>query len=183
MAAPVITWYNTANIAAVSSWAIGIVDAGTESDELEVLIWNNRGGVTPVSDMQNVVITTKDSTGANAGDLVLDTWVQVKVNSLGESTFTAVGGTVTKAASTILQTENTDVGSPWTPNVAPHDTISPSTVDILGVINDGALWTANTPGNIHAGGNYIHITLKASVPSDASAGTISFKTRCAYQYI
>lgn len=177
MPSPVVTWRNFANNAAVTAWNIGTVDAGQSSSEFQVLIWNNRAGVSDVSDMQNVVMTTKDSTGGNTGDLVVDVWIQVKVNSLGESTFTAIGGTTTKAAGTTKSSEG-----PLTPGVAPHDSVTGS-VDILGTANDGEKWTADTVGSRHGGGNYIDITLVAVVPSDAAAGTVNFKTRCAYQYI
>ncbi|MNR54212.1 hypothetical protein D3C85_1743580 [compost metagenome] len=46
--------------------------------------------------MQNCTITTKDSLGGNTGELVMNKWIEAKVDSMGEATFTAIGGNTTR---------------------------------------------------------------------------------------
>lgn len=94
MAAPIVSWYTSDNNTQVTQWDIGTVDAGSLSAEFIVLIWNNRGGSSAVSDMTNCTITTKDNSGGNNGELVTNTWIETKPD--GEASFTAIGGTVTK---------------------------------------------------------------------------------------
>lgn len=95
MAAPIVSWYDASNTTQQTSWDIGTVDAGSVSADAQFLIWNNRGGTTDVSDMTNCTITTKDSSGGDTGELVTGKWVEVKVDELGESSFTPIGGTTT----------------------------------------------------------------------------------------
>jgi len=95
MTAPIVSWYNSTNDTQQTSWDVGVVDAGSVSAETQFLIWNNRGGGTAVSDMESCVITTKDTGGGNTGDVVAEKWVEVKVDELDETGFTAIGGTTT----------------------------------------------------------------------------------------
>lgn len=95
MPAPIVSWWNSTNTTQMTSWDTGVVDAGTVGPDTQFLIWNNRGGATAVSDMTNCVITTKDISGGNTGDVVVERWVEVRVDKLGETTFTPIGGTVT----------------------------------------------------------------------------------------
>lgn len=95
MPAPIVSWYNSTNTIQQTSWDTGVVDAGSVGPNTQFLIWNNRGGVTAVSDMTNCVITTKDTSGGNTGDVVTERWVEVRVDKLVEVTFTAIGGTTT----------------------------------------------------------------------------------------
>ncbi|MDH6674233.1 hypothetical protein M2277_004925 [Paenibacillus sp. LBL] len=154
MATPTVTWWNGDNTAAVTDWAIGTVDAGTVSQATTFTIWNNRAGTTAVADMDNCTITTKDASGGNTGELVINKWIEVKVETMGETTFSAIGGSVTKA----IKAGGTTV---------PAGTIS-------GKINDGTI----------AGGvdNFAKVTLQANVPATATAGNVDFLTRVAYTY-
>lgn len=94
MAAPIVSWYDAENTAQQTTWDTGVVDAGSVGPDTQFLIWNNRGGGTSVSDMESCVITTKDTQGGNTGDVVVERWVEVRVDELGEMSFTAIGGTV-----------------------------------------------------------------------------------------
>lgn len=155
MAAPIVSWYEGNNSAEITNWAIGVVDAGSVSTEKQMLIWNNRGGSSAVSNMTNCTITTKDSSGGDTGELVLNTWIEVQVNSMGEVDFTPIGGTTTK----VIEASGVTAG----------------VGEILGTINDGTV--ANSPDN------FADVTLRANVPSNATAGNISFLTRVSYQYV
>lgn len=95
MPAPIVSWYDASNTTQQTSWDTGVVDAGSVGPNTQFLIWNNRAGATAVSDMTSCVITTKDTSGGNTGDVVVEKWVEVKVDELGEGTFTAIGGTTT----------------------------------------------------------------------------------------
>lgn len=95
MPAPVVSWYDSANAVQQTEWALGTLDAGSTSADTQFLIWNNRGGVSAVSDMTGCAITTKDTSGGDTGDVVTGTWTQVRVDKLGEGVFTPVGGATT----------------------------------------------------------------------------------------
>jgi hypothetical protein len=158
MAAPVVSWYNGDNNTQVTQWDIGTVDAGSISQPetgFNVLIWNNRGGATDVSDMTSTTITTKDSGGGNTGELVTDTWIEAKVNSLAEANFSAMGGTVTRA----LKADDSNVASGI----------------IKGKANDGVKANSKV--------NFSDVHLRANVPPLATAGLVNFVTRVSYQYV
>lgn len=156
MAAPIFSWWNEANTAQQSSWAIGTIDAGSVSADTTFLIWNNRGGASAVSDATSCTITTKDNAGGDTGELVTNKWIEVKVVSLGEATFTAIGGTTVKA-----------IGAG---GGAPAQTIQ-------GLANNG------TVGDPTADKCYAKVTCHANVPATASAGTVNFLLRVSYQYV
>lgn len=172
MPSPIVSWYSRDNTTQITKWDIGTVDAGSISADFGVLIWNNRGGTTDVSDMQDCTITTKDSLGGNSGELVVNKWIEVKVDTLNETTFTPIGGNTTHPIRTTGSTTNAD--GTFTPGVAPHISDTGS-VDILGVKNDGT--------KTNAAGNFVEVTLHANVPSTASAGVVNFLTRVAYKYV
>lgn len=153
MASPIVSWYNLANDTQVTQWQLGTVDAGSVSPDITFLIWNNRGGTEDVSDMTNCTITTKDSAGGNTGELVEGKWIEVKVDTMSEVTFTPIGGTVTKSIKAA--------------NPAPAGTIK-------GTANDGT--KTNSPQN------FAQVTLHANVPAIATAGNVDFLLRVAYQY-
>lgn len=157
MPAPIVSWYTQDNTSQVTQWDIGTVDAGSVSAPFSVLIWNNRGGSAAVSDMTNCTITTKDSSGGNTGELVTNTWIEVRVDSLSESNFTPVGGTVTK-------------------DIRGKAAANPAGV-IKGSANDGAIATVASQGN------FSELTLRANVPPTATAGLVNFLTRVSYQYV
>ena len=84
MAAPKVTYFDEAGVNSVSTWSIGEIDAGTESNHLKVTLWNNKGGASDVSHMKNVRLTTVNELGGESGGtgdvVVRDAWVNVKVN-------------------------------------------------------------------------------------------------------
>lgn len=182
MPAPIVSWWNSDNTTQQTRWDIGTVDAGDVSLDTTFLVFNNRGGAADVSDMQNATITTKAADTSNTGELVLNQWIETRVDSLAESTFTPVGfnasavppAPVTRRVATTGTTVN--AGGNHTPGIAPHAVPAEvGTVDILGVKNDASV--------ANAAGNFVRLTLHANVPSDASAGRVDFLTRVAYQYV
>ncbi|MBV6713966.1 hypothetical protein [Paenibacillus chitinolyticus] len=148
----VVQWYDATNTKQENSWDIGIVDAGNVSSDKTFYIWNNRSGTAAVSDMQNCTITTKDSAGGNTGELVVNRWIEVKCDSMNETTFSQIGGTNTRP---IQAGGGAGAGI------------------IKGTANDGTVANAIP--------NYAKITIHANVPSNATAGNFSFLTRVAYQ--
>nr|WP_278429932.1 hypothetical protein [Brevibacillus laterosporus] len=163
MPAPAVSWYKTDNVTQLTKWEIGTIDAGSISPALGVLIWNNRGGTADVSTMTDCTITTKDSAGGDTGDLVIGTWIEVRVDSMKESNFSKIGGPVTKAIQPGGNTTN------------PTGTYSPNNQEILGVQNDGS--------TVNSKGNFVEVTIRANVPPLATAGNVNFLTRVAYRYI
>lgn len=155
MPAPVVSWYNQANDTQETSWDLGVVDAGSVSNDKTFLIWNNRGGSSALSDMTNCTVTTKDDAGGDTGALVTGTWIEAQIDSMGETSFTPIGGTTTKA----IEAGGT--------NTTGNQTIS-------GATNDGTKSNAED--------NFAEATFHANVPSDATAGTINFLLRVSYQY-
>lgn len=152
MAAPIVQITNATGTQ-VNSWDVGTVDAGSVSQDFTFLIWNNKGGTTAVSNMNNCTITTKDKNGGDTGELVTGKWIEVRVDSMKETSFVPIGGTTTK---TIQAEGNVGAGN------------------ISGGVNDG------NPANSIS--NYAKVTLHANVPTTATAGTTDFLTRVAYQF-
>lgn len=152
--APIVTFYNASNTTQQTEYAVGVVDAGTVSADTAFLIWNNRGGTADVADMTNCTITTKDSLGGNTGEPVINKWMEVRVDSLSETTFTAIGGTTTK----LIQAGGLSAGDAG---------------KIKGTINDGS---------VGATSNYSRVTLHVNAPATATAGNFSILTRVSYQY-
>lgn len=175
---PLVSWRLRDNSSTWSRWDIGVVDAGTTSNDFGFLIWNNYNGATDVPDMEDVSITTKDELGGNTGELVTGTWIKVRNDSLAESTFTAIGFDVVnnipvkKSIKTTKSTTYNTVTS--TPGVGTHVS-SNGEIGILGVANDGNKATAQ--------GNFVELTMNAFVPGTASAGLVNFLTRVSYKYV
>lgn len=156
MPAPVVSWYSADNQNPISNWSIGVIDAGSVSPDTTFLIWNNRGGTADVSDMTNCTITTKDLGGNNNGDLITETWIEVRVDSMNETSFSPIGGTVTRL-------------------IRAGGAAPPDNGVIKGTANNGIAATAEN--------SFAKVTLHANVPADATAGNASFLTRVAYQYV
>jgi len=152
MASPLVQWYDVTNTTQKTEWQIGVVDAGSVSVDTTFLIWNNRGASTDVSDMTNCTITTKDVLGSNTGEVVVNKWIEARVDSMNETQFTPIGGTTTK---TVQAGGSTDAGK------------------IKGTANDGSLGAVS---------NYAKLSLHANVPATATAGSFTFLTRIAYQF-
>ena len=107
MSQPIVSFYNGAvmevdsvsynpNEREITSWPVGEVNAGTESAPLQILVWNNRGGSEDVSDMKDCSVTVLDQGFTDVSPLVTGKWMQVKVNSMGETDFTAIGSPTAK---------------------------------------------------------------------------------------
>lgn len=154
MPAPVIAWYNDTNTTQLTSLDFGVVDAGAVSAAIRVLIWNNRGGNAAVSDATGCVVTTKDTSGGNTGDVVVERWVEAQDNKEASPSFVAIGGTTTRPVAAA-------------PAVAPKV--------IKGTANDGT--TANSPNN------FADVSFQWRVPSTATAGQRQWLTRLSYQYV
>lgn len=153
MATPIISWYKSDNTQQATSYDVGIVDAGSVSTDTTYLIWNNRAQQTDVSDMTSCTITTKDTTGGNSGEIITNTWIRVRVDSMNEQSFTPIGGSTTKV-----------IGAAGAANGV-----------IKGSSNDG---DANNSAL-----NFAKVTLHANVPQIATAGNFDFITRVSYQYV
>ncbi|MBW7474080.1 hypothetical protein K0T92_04945 [Paenibacillus oenotherae] len=153
MPQPTISWFNATNTNEATSWQIGQVDAGSTSADRTFLIWNNRGGATELPDCSATTITTKDIAGGDTGELVVDKWIKARVDSMSETSFTAIGGTTTKAVKA--------------GGTAPAGTIK-------GSINDGTI--ANSAAN------FAQVTFHATPTAIATAGSTDFLLRLTYTY-
>lgn len=98
--APVVSWYegtNEKSSQVTQTVNYGTVDADSQSAIKVFYIWNNRGESEDASKMEEVVFTTRDRNGGDGGstgnivEAVRDNWFHVRVDSLNESSFTAVG--------------------------------------------------------------------------------------------
>ena len=101
MPAPLITITNAAS-ATLSSLAFNPTDAGSTSNTINILVWNNQGGSQVLSDATSATITTKTFNGYDTGDtvpngqeVVSNLMLNIKCTSQGDSAFTAVGGETT----------------------------------------------------------------------------------------
>ncbi|MBU7316163.1 hypothetical protein [Paenibacillus oleatilyticus] len=161
MASPIFQWMDISNTTQVTSIPFGQIDAGNTSPDTTVLIWNNRGGTSAVADATNCSITTKDVSGGNGGtdasnitnEVVFKKFVEVRVDTMSETTFTPVGGVTTKAIKA--------GGS------APAGTIK-------GSINDGTKTNAKD--------NFAQVTTHIKIDPLATAGNVDFLMRIAYQH-
>lgn len=160
---PVITLLGSDQTTAVSAWHVGTVKSQQDSDILEVNIWNNKGEATnAVSNIQDATITTLASDGTSTGELVTNTWVQVRVNNAVDTSsnavYTKIGGDTTAALAYMGAT-----GDDLTNGI------------IKGTTNDGT--AANSAVN------YCNVKLKVNVPMNATAGSQSFKVRVQGYYV
>jgi putative cofactor-binding repeat protein len=157
MAAPSITIVNDSDIT-VASWDCGTVQANSDSTILTILVWNNRGGSTALSDLKDVSITTLDIDGGSSSDVVAGKWVQANVPGIdgNNTTWTAIGGTTVKYL-------RADALAAADGNV------------IRGIANDGTFTNSKS--------NYCTCRLKAHVPLNATPGTKVWKTRINGYYV
>jgi hypothetical protein len=110
MAAPVISFLdeNDVELNDLNPNNLGIINAGSVSDEKIIKIVNNKDGEEPVSKMESITITTVTKNGLNSGDGVANgqeavegKWMNIKSVSDGDSAYTAVGGATVKSISNI----------------------------------------------------------------------------------
>lgn len=87
---------------------LGIINAGGSSPEKTIKIINNKNGVSNVSPMTNVTLTTVTKSGYMSGDVVENgkeavegCWLKLKSNTDEDENFAGVGGTVTKSINDI----------------------------------------------------------------------------------
>lgn len=155
MANPIISWMNETNDAVVSDWNLGIINAGEPSLTKRILLWNNRGLATDVSDMNDCAITTKASDGTNTTPPIIGRWVEVNVVSMAEpeGNFTPIGGAVIKEIKASGQAAGT----------------------IKGTANDGV--------KANSAPNFAEFTLRANPPLNSPAGTFSFLVRASYTFV
>ena len=141
----------------VASWNCGTVQAANYSNVLTILVWNNKGESTAVSDLKDASITTVDIDGGTSSDVVQGKWVQVNVPSMdGDSTWTAIGGSTVK----YIRADGLGAAAG---NV------------IRGTANDGSVLNSKT--------NYATCRLKVYVPINATPGTKMWKTRLNGYYV
>lgn len=186
MAAPIVSWYSRDNSKLLTNWNIGTVDAGTISNEFGFLIWNNRTGESMVSTMTDCVVTVRDTSGGLDGnELVKGRWVEVKVDSLSEASFTAIGSQTAsglgdpapdaqyEAVEKAIQCDKTafDTAALTVEEMVAGDFTSP----IGGFVNDGVKDNSKA--------NFAEVTLRVNVPESAPAGSIDFLTRVRYSYV
>jgi hypothetical protein len=156
MAQPIITFMNGDSTAAISNWAIGEVNANSDSPTLDVSIWNNKGGAATVSDLRDVTVTCLDSDGGDVSKLVTEKWMKVLVDTTAEKDgggakiFSPIGGTTTRPvrAQGVLEADG---------NV------------IKGTLNDGTVANSST--------NFAKATYKVSLPLNAPEGEHAFRIR------
>lgn len=93
---PQIAIYNASNTELVSTWDVGTLKAQKPSEVLTINIWNNKGGITAVSDLKEAYLMVLDSVGDTANDDVAkDKWVQINIPSIdgNANVWTPIGGT------------------------------------------------------------------------------------------
>jgi len=161
MPAPIPIWWDVAGDASTLTWNCGIVDADSYSAEKEFYVWNNKGGVSDVSDMTNVFITTKDADGNDGGPIAGRTSAIVEVAIHDGTVFGAwkeIGGSDPGFIASVVN-ESGD-----------------TTTTVFGTANDG---NSNTEASKK---NYARLKLRLHVLPSAPAGALSWKTRVSYQY-
>ncbi|GAV10320.1 hypothetical protein RQP50_02085 [Paenibacillus sp. chi10] len=177
--APIIKWYDVNHASEiVAPFDFGVVDAGDWGPAFTFNIWNNRGGATDVSKMEDCHITTRDmdgGTGDKQGkivEVVRDDWFHAQVDTLAESDLQAdtskIGRSGNKPIGTTEPTVKNNAGATITP-------VIPSAKEILGINNNG--------NQVDSGGNFVTVTLRAQVPLAASAGKQNFKIRVSYRFV
>lgn len=188
MADPIFTWRSADNTAGVSSWNVGVVDAGITSPAstaTSFLIWNNHNDTgnaenTDVNDAYNIRIIATDINGnVNASDtpqVITNDWIQVKCDSMSETSVTNIGkdsANPTMPIYKLISAVGTTTNTGGTFTVATPTVGDSTSYKILGCKNDGS---------INAKANYAKITLNANVPAVALAGNYSFLIKCLYNH-
>lgn len=135
---PTITWYKDSNNTSdlvTQRIDLGRIDADTTSSVMILNVWNNRGNATEdASNAEEVFITARDINGGDGTTVgsevpsIANDWNRVKIDTLGESSFTPIGKggngrpnpTGKKAVGTNGSTTNIDADSAvtWTAGTA-----------------------------------------------------------------
>ena len=162
MPAPIITITDPTDTSVQSSWAVGTVKASTDSAELNVHVWNNKGGESAVSDMIECTVGVFDANGLANDPIAANKWVNASING---ANYTAIGGSVTAPLYAANADPSAFVGDAATEHV------------LSGAINDGSSATSASKAN------YADCKFKVVVPANASPGTVSFKIRFQGYYV
>ena len=180
MASPALSWYNSTHTQQVTApYNFGVIDAGDRSETHTFNIWNNKGGPSDVSKMEDCTITTRDMAGGlgttvgNEIEVVKNNWFHCQVDSLGETDLgqesSRIGKDFSKYIGTTGSTKKDHTGANYpTPLV-------PGAREILGVKNNGSA--------TDAAGNYVTLTFQAEIPLDAKSGQQAFKLRVSFRYV
>jgi len=170
MTQPIISWTNVDGDELFDNKLdFGIVDAGDASQDFTILVWNNKGGETLVSDITDCTITTRDSLGgigtddnlsAASSEIITNKWIEVRL-AQSEEDYSPIGGLDVFNIS--ADEEVYDLENQLLTNA------------IGGKINDGELLTSAS--------NYATLIFRANIPADASSGNVDFLTRISYRYI
>lgn len=137
-----------------TGWDVGVVKADSESDVLELRVWNNKGGTELASTMQECELYILDENEVKLQPIVTEGWLKGKCVSLGDTDF-----------KTINDTEVLNIGSA---NSNTQD------FEIFGDPNDGT--EENTA-------NYADVDLKFSVPFGATHGDKHFFIAVKYFFV
>lgn len=176
---PIISWYESNNNVANEVTGIvdmGVVDADTLSGQKTFYIWNNRNGLDDVSKAEDVTYTTRDRNGGTGDtpgqevEAVRDDWFNVRVDSLNEVTFVAVGRGGVKAVGTNGTTTNPHAAtaSTWANGVvyAVDDYVVPPTangfvykVTVAGTTGATAPTWSQTEGNTVTDNGVEYVTI------------------------
>lgn len=175
---PIIFWYEGDNrveneIKGVVNF--GTVDADSDSNQKVFYIWNNRNGNTDVSKMEEVTYTTRDRKGGtgdtpgNIVEAVRDNWFHVRVDSLNETGFTAVGKDKVKEVGTNGSTINPNAAtaSTWASGVAYE------TDDYVKPTNENQFIYKVTKAGTTGGTEPVWSTTEGNVVTD---GTVEYTT-------
>jgi hypothetical protein len=158
---PIISWFDATNTTQQTVWDAGVVAAGSKSNPVEFLIWNNRSTSpgtlnTDVPDMTDVKIIPKSLAGDDTGPVASksDATVQVSFNNNGTWTdFQDIGGGV---SATVIARNG-----------------------VVGTISG----KANTADKNTNTANYADIKLQLYVQNtQATAGQVQWYTRITYNY-
>jgi hypothetical protein len=165
MADPKVTWRTGDNISDLKelaggagnvAWNLGTVQSNSESTPFKVLIWNNYGDASnDVSNMNDCVITTVDTSGGSNSPVVTGKWIYTKVISNSEVNFSPIGGNGINDGRMIKAS-----GQP------------------SGVIKG----SKNTGDKAASAANFAEVELKAILGLNVQAGTHLFNLRCSYTF-
>jgi len=104
---PVVRFYDSADSVRLGSLELGLLLPGQVSQEIEIHLWNDKGGSADSLGMDNVFITVSLSTGGYSGgspeqgqEVIDGKWVELKSNGVtgqeitddAQTVFTPVGG-------------------------------------------------------------------------------------------
>ena len=199
MALPEISLYNEIGDEKISNWMTGTVKAGTASNELVVYVWNNKGGVSDVSDMIECNVSVLDKNGRAIDNIVSDAvpWVKVNVNDSptisndGNIVMETVDGNVVpkKAFHAIGGNKTFPI---WKKSADPRTFVGYNATDpnrnYYGYCDSDQRITCHTISGkvnsiINQEENYAKCTFKVEVPLNTPTGNVGAKIRFQGYYV